>query len=219
MSDGPRFSHLAFSFDEDSHTYTVESVGRVPGCTRVLDHSGLVKFDFVNADILERKSELGREVHKACHLFNIGKKFVCDPLVEGYLNSWEAFYRLSKFAVRFSEEQQIATVNGMRYGMQIDVAGDLRGEDTIIDYKIGEIAPHHAIQLAGYAAGLYHPGLETPLGRFRSRKRMIVKLQEDGSLAKIHRCEDKSDFDTFTSALYTTYWKMKHEKFYRELTP
>jgi len=52
---------------------------------------------------------------------------------------------------------------------------------------------------------------------FRTRKRIVAQLQEDGSLAKLHRFEDKSDFDVFVSALYTTYWKMQNAKFYREI--
>jgi hypothetical protein len=217
VSDGPRFP--LFTFDEDSHIYTVPMRGQVPACTRILDRGGLVSWDHVNRDILERKGELGREVHKACHLHNQKKSFTVDPQVLGYLNSWMDTAKRLRFTPRLSEFQQIASVNGMLYGMQIDAEGELPDGDTIIDYKIGEIMPHHEIQLAGYAAGLYHPRLETPLARFRTRKRIIVKLQEDGSLGKIHRCEDKSDFDTFTSALYTTYWKLKHERFYREITP
>ncbi len=194
VSDDRRFPlpqvPFDFSFDEDSHTYTVttSAIGRVPGCTRVLDHGGLVNFDFVNRDILERKSELGREVHKACHLHNQKKAFTFDPAVRGYLESWIATARALRLVVRQSEHQSIALVHGMLYGMQIDVEGELPEGDAIIDYKIGDIAPHHEIQVAGYAAGLYHPRLETPLGRFRTRKRIIVKLQEDGSLGKIHRC-------------------------------
>lgn len=209
---------IEFQFDEDTHIYTTAS-GAVPSCTRILASGGLVSLDHVAKEILERKSVLGREAHKACHLFNQGKTFLCDPQVEGYVRSWMETCRFLHFVPQLSEHQQIAIVNGMLFGMQIDAAGMLHNEDTIIDYKIGEIMPHHAIQLAGYAAGLYHPRLETPLGRFRTRKRIAVRLKEDGSLAKIHRFDDKSDLDTFVSALYTTYWKLKHEKFYRELTP
>lgn len=215
MSDGPR---IDFSFDENTHIYSTPVHGVIPGCTRVLDQGGLVSFDHVDRDILERKSELGREVHKACHLFNQGKNLICDPAVDGYLQSWIKTAKALSFLPRQSEFRQIATVNGMLFGMQIDTEGLVLNEDTIIDLKIGQVCPHHGIQLAGYAAGLYHPRLETPLGRFRTRKRIVAQLQEDGSLAKLHRFEAKSDFDVFVSALFTTYWKMQHSKFYRELT-
>jgi len=214
VSDGPR---IDFSFDENTHIYSTPVHGVIPGCTRVLDQGGLVSFDHVDRDILERKSELGREVHKACHLFNQNKPFKCDPQIDGYILSWKRTTIALKFVPRLSEFRQIATVNGMFFGMQIDVEGLVLNEDTIIDLKIGQVCPHHGIQLAGYALGLYHPRLETPAGRFRTRKRIVAQLQEDGSLAKLHRFEDKSDFDVFVSALYTTYWKMQNAKFYREI--
>jgi hypothetical protein len=207
---------IEFTFDEESHVYTTLA-GEVPSCTRILDQSGLVSFDFVQRDILERKSELGREVHKAVHLYHQTKTFRCDAAVQRYLDSWIATVRRLRFRLILSEHQQIATVNGMLYGMRIDAAGFIDLEETIIDYKIGPIMPHHSIQLAGYAAGLYHPRLETPMGRFRTRKRIAVQLQEDGSLAKIHRFDDKSDLDTFVSGLYMTYWKRRHRKFYRDI--
>jgi len=211
---------LAFVFDEDTHVYRVLADHQaVPGCTRILNEGGLVSFEFVDREILERKSELGREVHKACHLYNQKKAFTCDNAVRGYLNSWIETVRVLRFVPRLSEHRQIATVNGMRYGMQVDAEGLVLNENTIIDLKIGQVYPHHGIQLAGYAAGLYDPHLETPFGRFRSRKRIVVRLLETGLLAKIRRFEEKSDFDVFVSVLYTTYWKMQHEKHYKGEKP
>lgn len=209
---------IEFTFDEETHVYTT-AAGQVPSCTHVLGAGGLISFGLVAREILDRKSELGREVHKACHLFNQKKKFTCDRQVEGYLHSWVEWCAQMRFTPRLSEYRQIASMNGMQYGMQIDAEGALGVQDVIVDYKIGDIMPHHAIQLAGYAAGLYHSRLETPLGRFRSRKRIVVKLQENGTLAKIHRFEDKSDFDVFASALFVTFWKKKFKSFYREQTP
>jgi hypothetical protein len=207
---------IDFTFEEETHTYQT-ATGRAPSCTDILALGGFVDFRFVNEDHLERKSEIGREVHKACHLYNTGKPFTCDDQIRGYLGSWEEWCLRTKFKVWLSEHQQIGIVNAMQYGMQLDVAGDLQGEETVIDYKTGVIMPHHGIQLAGYAGGLYHPRFESSLARFRVRKRIVVQLQKDGSLAKIRRFEDKSDFDAFTAALFTTYWKMKHGKFYKEM--
>src|SRR6266576_3955232 len=203
-----------FHFDESDHTYTVNGKP-ILSCTQILSSGGLVSFDFVNRDILERKSELGREAHKACHLYNQGKPFTCDDQVRPYLHSWEQWCDKTGFRARLSEHQQIASVNGMDYGLQIDAEGDLRGEESIIEIKTGQIYPHHAIQLAGYAAGLYHARLETPMGRFRTRKRIVVQLQANGSLAKIHRFEDRSDFDVFAACLSVSFWKKKNANFYK----
>ena len=91
-------NELAFVFDEDTHVYRVLADHQaVPGCTRVLNEGGLVSFEFVDKEILERKSELGREVHKACHLYNQKKAFTCDNAVRGYLNSWIETVRVLRF--------------------------------------------------------------------------------------------------------------------------
>ena len=204
-----------FTFDEDSHSYRV--AGRdVPACSHVLSDGGLVNFSFVREDVLERKSELGREAHKACHLYNIGKQFTCDDAVKPYLNSWISFTERMNFRAELSEYRMIGSVNEMQFGMQIDCMGLIRNEETIVELKIGAVLPHHGLQLAGYAAGLYHPTLKTPLGRFRQRKRIVVRLQEDGSLAKIHRFDSMSDFDVFAAALFVSSWKKQNLKPYRE---
>jgi hypothetical protein len=207
-----------FTFDEATHCY--RKAGRsVPACTHILSSGGLVRFDFVNKDLLERSSDIGRETHRACHFYNQGKQFICDDAVRGYLNSWIVWCDKVGFRARISEHRQIASLNGMEYGMQIDAEGLVRNEETIVDLKTGQVYPHHAIQLAAYAAGLDHPKLETPMGRFRTRKRIVVQLQEDGKLAKIHRFDDKSDFDVFAATLFTTYWRMKNDKSYKGETP
>lgn len=214
MSGGPR----TFSFDPESHTYLVGGIP-TPSCTGVLRSSGFVPPAFLDQDMLERRSELGREVHKACDLHNRGKEFTCDSAVRGYLNSWIEAKRMLALDLKLSEFQQIAEINGMMFGMQLDVLALLAHQEYVIELKIGPILPHHALQLAGYAAGLYHPRFETALARFRIRKRLALQLNEHGLLAIVHRFEEKSDLDVFTSMLHSMHWKKKHEKFYREQTP
>ena len=94
--------------------------------------------------------------------------------------------------------------------------GLLDGEEAIIDYKIGEVYPHHAIQTAGYAAGLPHAKYTTPMARFLKRKRFGVQLRETG-VPKIVPFDLRSDYEAFVSALYVTAWKRRNEKFYREM--
>jgi len=48
----------AFSFDPGAHEYSV-GTRVVPACTWMLATGGLVPFARVNADVLERRSELG----------------------------------------------------------------------------------------------------------------------------------------------------------------
>lgn len=214
MSGGAR----TFAFDPESHTYLVGGIP-TPSCTGVLKSSGFVPPAFLDQDMLERRSELGRAVHKACDLCNREKEFTCDPAVRGYLNSWIETKRRLALDLKLSEFQQIGEINGMLYGMQLDALALVGHEEHVIELKIGPIFPHHGLQLAGYAAGLYHPRFETALARFRVRKRIALQLNEHGLLAILHRFDEKSDFDVFTSMLHSMHWKKKHEKFYKGSTP
>jgi hypothetical protein len=207
---------VAFSFDPGAHEYRVDN-RVVPACTWMLATGGLVPFGRINQDVLERRSELGREVHLACHLHNIGKLGSYDKRVKPYLHSWILFKEKMNFAPELSEFQTVATLNAMSYGMQIDSAGLLAGQDTIIDLKIGEIYPHHGIQLAGYAAGLPHKRWTAPLARFMARKRIALQLRESG-LPKVTEFSEKSDFYVFTSLLYVSTWKKQFDSTYQEKT-
>lgn len=204
-----------FSFNAEKHEYKLGSQ-IVPNCTSILSSGGLVSFKFVSLDVLERRSELGREVHKACHLHNIGKLGKYDDRVKPHLHAWIMFKEQCKsFHLVSSEYQTVATINGMSYGMQCDCNARVDGIDTVIEYKIGNVYPHHAIQTAGYAAGLPHPKFTQPMPRFLARKRIAVELQQNG-YPKVHRFDEKSDIDVFVSLLHTVSWKRRFEKVYKE---
>lgn len=204
-----------FTFNPERHEYAVAGK-EVPGCTSVLASGGLVPYAMVAAETLERKGELGREVHKACHLHNINRLGSCDNAVGPYLESLIYFKRhLKSFELLSSEQQCIGWVNGMPYGMQIDCNAMVNGWDTIIEWKIGLVYPHHGVQLAGYAAGLPH-SIRTPFARFLYRKRMVVQLRESG-IPKVHEeFVAKSDYETFAALLYVSAWKKRFKSTYEE---
>jgi hypothetical protein len=213
----------AFTFDQEKHLYRLPTGRIIPGHTRVLDLGGLVDYNAIAPDILEHKSELGREVHAATRLHDLGKVFSFDPRMAGYLAAWIGFREQTGFVPFLREHRGVYQINGLSFGMQIDALGYLSEHDarkqteTCVEIKIcTTIAPHHGVQLAAQAAGVVHGGLASPLARFLSRKRIVVQLKDDGRW-KIHSFDERSDFEAFTSALFLTYWKMQHEKFYREM--
>jgi hypothetical protein len=198
-----------FTFNSETHEYSFEGEP-IPSCTEALEIAGLIDFDHISAELLEWKSELGREVHKARHLQDLGKLLSYDPAVGNYLIAWTTFKKESGFIPQLSEHWQGASINGMRYGMRIDALGTIGNRETVLDIKTGEIYPHHAIQLAGYAAGLSHSIYATPLSRFLWRKRAVVQLRSDGSY-RLKYFEDRRDFDVFVSALHIATWKKERK--------
>lgn len=204
-----------FSFNAERHEYKLGST-IVPSCTTMLSSNGMVPARFVQADVFERKTELGRQVHLACHLHNLGKLGTYDPKVKPHLHAWIEFKEHCKsFTLISSEYQTVAMIYGMPFGMQADVNAYVDGRDTVIELKIGKVYPHHGIQLAGYAAGLPHPKFTAPLARFTARKRIVVELQAN-SHPDVHEYEEKSDFDAFISMLHLSSWKRRFEVIYKE---
>lgn len=213
MSDG-------FTFDQEKHLYRLDDGRIVPGHTRVLDLGGLVPYKAIDLDILERKSALGRETHAATLLYDQNKKVKVDRRVEPFFEAWLLFRRETGFAPFLREYRDVYSIDGMPFGMQIDALGRFPGDrrETCVELKTcATILPHHGVQLAAQAAGVKQNGTLSPLARFLSRQRVVVQLKPNGRY-KRHDFEKRSDFEAFTRALGTTYWKLEHQKIYRELT-
>jgi hypothetical protein len=221
---------IPFTFDESSHIYTVKSRGisrEVPGCTRVIDSSGMVDYGFVRPDILERKSILGREVHRVTKLYDLKRlDFTSiDARVIPYLDSWIMFRKITGFVPEFVEEQCIAEADGMLYGMQIDAAGHSgiggrRSIETIVEKKCTvTVMPHHYVQTAGYALGwpkrIGRVEIVSPMARFLGRRRTIAQLTPRG-IPNIFQCTDNEDAGAFLKALWISEWKRRHQEIYRE---
>lgn len=199
-----------FQFHEESHTYSRGGL-TIPGCTRVIDHAGLSSLDDVRKDILERRSHLGRVVHKCAHFLDendLDWKTV-DDSAKGYLESWGLLVEDLHIKWRQIEFQCIAKVDGLEFGMQIDREGLIYGCESIVDMKISRtVEAWHGVQLAGYAMGLPHDLVQTATARFLRRKRYVAKLHEGGKKAKLIPFDSKSDYDVFKSALVVSHWKL-----------
>ena len=215
---------MTFHFDEDTHRYRLEDGRIIPGHTRVLDLGGLVPYKAIEPDILERKAAIGREAHLACLMNDQGKRFTFDPRVQGHLEAWQDFRRMSGFTPTLCEYRDVYLLHGLAFGMQIDRLGHFPNEDheTVIELKtVTQVMPHHGVQLAVQAACVTATKspisrLNSPLARFHMRKRIVLQLFESGKW-KIHHFIDSHDLEAFHHALATTYWKMKHDKIYREV--
>ncbi len=202
-----------FQFIEATHTYLAE--GRdVPSCTRCLDHSGLCDFRFVREEILERKSFLGTEVHRVIQYFCEGDLDMDSIAPEAwpYLRSWIKLQEHSAFVPSQIEYQTIAQLDGLTYGMKVDLAGKFMGEDAVLDLKTGKATWYHGVQLAGYAVGLPHSTLTTPMAKFAKRKRYVVEVRADGEMAHVVPYRNMRDLITFRAALEITSRKIAEGK-------
>jgi hypothetical protein len=139
----------ALTFDEASHTYRVgERV--VPSVTQLL---APIKPDFsmVPPGVLERKRQLGTDVHLACELDDDDDLGEVDDEILPYLQAWRQF-RADTGAEVLANERQL-------YHPTLMFAGTLdrmmimpsSRETWLLDLKTS-IDPHpsYGVQLAGY---------------------------------------------------------------------
>jgi hypothetical protein len=185
----------------------------VPSVTRVLDHAGLVSYDMVKREILERKSTIGTLVHLATHYYDNGDLdwSSLDDHTKGRTEAWANFRSDTGFVPRLVEERCIASVNGMVFGLTVDREGLMRGREAVIEIKNAATAEAWwAIQLAGYALGVPDPDGKnsSPRALFARRRRMAVQLFPDGKYKK-HDFLDCQDAEIFISTLHIAHWKLK----------
>jgi hypothetical protein len=209
---------MDFQFDETSHVYSRDGQ-IIPGCTRILDFSGLVDYSMVRDDVLARKSMLGKVVHTCTHFYDdndLDWSTVAEE-AKPRVNAWIEFRLKTGFVPRRRELQMIATLNGMLYGMQIDADGLLFKQETIVDIKTRPTMWYDGVQLAGYMAGLPFAteSKDAPmsnLARWMRRDGRIVELKKDGRFKLSDPYRKRADYDAFASGLFLTHYKMAHGK-------
>lgn len=179
----------------------------------------------IRADVLERKSELGRLTHQACHFFDDGDLDMrtVPETVKPRLDAWAKFVSTECFIPdpKRIEVSSLGCVNGMHYGMRIDRAGMMRGHPAIVEIKTtATIMPAHGIQLAGYSLGLSLDHETTaqlsPMGRFIRWQRYVVQLREDSNF-RLVPFKSLNDANVFQWALGITHWKLNEGMKIREI--
>jgi hypothetical protein len=207
---------MAFTFEPSTHSYALNGIV-VPSCTRCLDHAGLVSYDMVRREILERKSRIGVLVHQATHYYDEGQLDwnSVHEKIRGYVEGWANFREVTGFVPRRIEQSFCATINGMPVGLTPDREGLFQKREAIVDLKTSSTEQDWwAIQLAGYALGVpdfygVATSLESsPIALFVRRRRIAVQLFETGKYRKFDYSE-REDANVFISALHLTHWKLK----------
>ncbi len=198
-----------FSFDAERHAYVRLDTGViVPSVTQCLKATGLVNFDGIPVQVLERKARLGRLVHQATELLDKNEdltQFEIPDEVFPYLDGYVNFKADCHFRPTIIESRMLGEINGMVYGMQPDRVGELNGVLHLLELKSGTVVhPAFGVQLAGYSVGLYGPRPVLP--------RVVVQLGPTFPRGyKLHPCNNNSDFPVWMSALALTIWQQNNK--------
>lgn len=197
--------NVRFQFDEATHAYRVDGV-QVPSVTQTLESVGISDFSAVAPDALQYAAERGTAVHRFCEFLDQDDadwSQVAGTAIEPYCRAYERFKRDAGFAPRMIEQRGVSQINGQRYGYCVDREGDFGGHATVVDLKTGAPSRSWPIQLAAYELALFRED-------GRHRKRMAVRLMEDGNWRPIPYA-DPLDEHVWKWALALTTWKQNNQ--------
>ncbi len=195
-------------YDDEKHAY-VDSVTKAlaPSVTQCLAAVGLVSYDGVRKEVLERKSAIGIEAHRACSFLAKGLEIEdIDPRVSPYLDGYREFAEKKKWKpFVIQPEPRISDINAMPVGFQPDEVGALDGQETVLELKTtADVGTHMGVQLAGYDLCMDAP----------RRKRVVLQLFPDGKFKLFEDTEKnskvfdgQSDYMMFNCAVFTVYFK------------
>lgn len=181
--------------DEATHTYTLKGVP-VPGVTSIIASCGFYEFPFVSKAELDAKAELGRLVHKAAELYDLGTLdwTSLDDDVLSHFEGWVNFL-IEHPQVEVIENEQLVYHPALRYCGTLDRVILFEGRPVLADIKIGAKLDAAAMQTAAYrdAYNWRRPQRERVAGRMSihlpgNGKYRIVQHQSPGDFSDFCAC-------------------------------
>lgn len=208
---------ISFAFNEERHEYSVNGVV-IPSVTQILSslgYSNMEAAERFNPEAVERKRQLGKLVHQACHFWDESDlkehddqgHLMIPEVVYNRLQGYKKFRAETGYTPIINEGRGVGELYGMRYGMQFDSIGRCNGSGPywLVDIKNASGAAQRswAIQTAAYALGQK----TLPKVPASSFVRVIVQLFDDSSY-KLFSSKDRTsrifkteDFQVWQAAL------------------
>lgn len=135
------------TFDEPSHTYTLDGV-RIPSVTQILS------FGQDLSRIPEWTSLRGTAFHLCTEWDDDGTldESSVDPMVRPHLDAYRAWKRATRPLFLDTEIRVWGDIDGLRFAGTIDrVYAGPRNKPALLDLKSGQPRKDHGAQLAAYA--------------------------------------------------------------------
>lgn len=189
-----------FTYDAEKHEYRLDGL-LIPSVTQVL--APLRDFSGIPSAVLERKRELGKEVHELTAQYDMG---ILDPKkvptkLLGYVRSWARFIEWAGL----DGDRKILLIEFFtcsprwRYGVTPDRLVMYKNTQTVIEIKTTfAISPIDALQTAAQAEAI------------DASRRFTVRLDEKGGMPEFKEWKEKTDFGTFTAALSIWNWRQRN---------
>lgn len=188
------------TFEDQEHVYRWHG-NRVPNVTSILQL--IEQYRGVPLALLEAARDFGRNVHLACHLFNLGvlDEETLDPALVPYLGGWKQFLHDTGFKVRISERSMYHQLYG--FAGTPDDEGEMKRSDWVLDIKSGAVPT-----TVGYQTAAYKELVHSSEGRM-VRGRICLQLTGNYEY-KIHEQKDAGDWPRFLTCL--NFWKILNER-------
>lgn len=194
---------MLLTFDEPTHTYTLNGVV-VPSVTQLLKLIG-PDFSAIPPAVLERKRQLGADVHLACELDDLGEldDDATDPEVMGYVRGWRRF--IADTGAQWTANEKQMGHAALGYAGTIDRTGYLFDrEPWILDIKTAlEAHQVYGVQLSAY---LMLVAANVSLSATAVWRRGTVHLLPGGTY-RLHRYTSPADEAAFRACLALHHWK------------
>lgn len=197
---------MSLAFNDERHEYRYSGTV-VPGVTSLIERA----YDFSNVpdSIMEYKSALGKAVHKACELEDLGTldESTVATVVLPYLSAYRKFKAEAGYIEWHGIEERVYHPVH-RYAGTLDRRGWIGGDYGIADLKTSSTV-HKAcgLQLAGYQEA--HKGDPDLHVKKPDWKRWVIHLKPDGKYQLVP-FNDPMDWPTFVSCLTWANWKAKN---------
>lgn len=210
-------------FDADRHVYTINGTA-VPSVTQVLSEERFIDFSDIPNGIMAEARARGTYVHQVLHAYLEDDFDVddCDPRFRGYLDSAIAYLAEARIKpLRDSDGKAIAVEYrfwhyARRYAGTVDyIAVDNDGALAIMDFKTGNpLDVATPLQTAAYELGVRDCLLPTLANPYTGPiRRRAIKLDRDGSRARVEPYNDPRDLSMFLCALNCVHFRrnsLKH---------
>jgi hypothetical protein len=181
------------TFQEDRHLYRWND-RVVPSVSEILTPLYNGVFDKIPAAILERKTEIGKNVHLTSEMFDKDDldEDSLDEVTRGYFNGWKKFS--AEHVLEWDVIETPFFHEMFQYAGTPDRHGLMDGIPTLLDIKtVASMSKITGVQTAAYQKLVETAGHNV-------EQRVAVQLYPNGTYS-IHKFTSNKDWPTFLSCL------------------
>lgn len=194
------------TFDERRHIYKLNGMA-IPSVTTVMQPLSDNVYGNINDDILRHAAARGTAVHEAIENF---VKFGIEdipPEYKGYFNAFLKWYEEHKVKPNGTEIRLYH--KSLMYAGTADMAAEVDGEDTLVDFKTSASIQH---MLCGVQLEAYSRAWESHTNKNEFKKKAIVHLRKDETYEMVDFKSDLECWRVFTALLTVRNYKQKFTK-------